>query len=177
MDLILILYSILFAGILVLPFLFLWKYSQSGDQSPFGKSQPESILDLEESREILLSNLRDLKAEEETGKLKKNEFQELARELFDQLAEIDQSLERENRFRQEIMVPKTESEKLGSRASDTLANRSSSSDKESVSVLDREQTGGISSEIHYCPNCGTKQISGANFCHSCGFDLKKNFPV
>ncbi len=85
-------YSILFLGILLFPFaFFVWKYRE-GKDSLFGAAEREDLLHLQEEKTVLLSNLADLKADEETGKLSGGEFQTLAASILLELDRIDQKI-------------------------------------------------------------------------------------
>jgi ribosomal protein S27AE len=82
MDILLLFYIIILISILLFPFLYL-KYSNSNQ-----KFLSEDVL----SRKILMENLRDLKAEYDTGKLKLNEFEELSKKIVNELDELDKKL-------------------------------------------------------------------------------------
>jgi|JI8StandDraft_1071087.scaffolds.fasta_scaffold44589_2 ribosomal protein L32 len=133
MDLLFILYCFLFILIIVAPSaLIYWKYNENGE-SLFGASPDEELSNLQEEKQILLSNLGDLKAEEETGKLKNGEFQNLSLELLESLSDIDYQISQKQQKNAQTKV--------------------------------------IQSNIEICPNCGTKFIAQAKFCHSCGYKI------
>lgn len=77
MDLLFILYSLIFLVILVSPFFlnqFLTSKSQNKEES--------------NERKILLDNLRDLKAELDTGKINFNEFENLSSSIIEKLESL-----------------------------------------------------------------------------------------
>lgn len=91
MDVLLIIYTVLFVAILGFPTVFLFiKFSKKN--SVFGEALEEDYLNLLEEKQILLSNLGDLKAEDETGKLKSGEFRELSQGLLQDLEAIDSKI-------------------------------------------------------------------------------------
>jgi len=84
MDILLILYSILLAGILTTPFLYIrfnHKILSTRD------SELKSTLDSE--RKMLLENLKDLKTEMDTGKIQVSEFSELSEDIIANLKTLD----------------------------------------------------------------------------------------
>ncbi len=84
MDTLLVIYSSIFIGILVSPFLYSKVFMQT------------SKLDSNESqirKRILLDNLRDLKAEMDTGKIEFAEFEELSKSIVSELDSILPSIE------------------------------------------------------------------------------------
>lgn len=88
MDILLILYSILLAGILATPFLYIRfneKILSSRD------SELKSTLDSE--RKMLLENLKDLKTEMDTGKIQVSEFSELSQDIITSLKELDSKIQ------------------------------------------------------------------------------------
>jgi hypothetical protein len=90
MDILLIIYSVIFVAILGFPSAFL--FVRFKKNSVFGEAVAEDYLNLLEEKQILLSNLGDLKAEDETGKLKTGEFRELSQGLLHDLDAIDSKI-------------------------------------------------------------------------------------
>lgn len=79
MDTLLVIYSSIFIGILVSPFL----YSKAFMQNEKNNSNESQI-----RKRILLDNLRDLKAEMDTGKIEFIEFEELSKSIVSELDSI-----------------------------------------------------------------------------------------
>ncbi|MCC5813883.1 MAG: zinc ribbon domain-containing protein [Leptospira sp.] len=149
MDFLLIIYSILLILIILFPAIFLtYKYqSQDESSSPFGSGPREDISNLMEEKEILLSNLGDLKAEEETGKMKQGEFREYSKELLVALNDVDQKI---------LTLEKSSP----SANSPLVQNEISSANKQTENKTQIV--------VKFCPACGTKALENAKFCHNCG---------
>jgi hypothetical protein len=79
MDTLFVLYSSIFIGILLSPFLYSKIYSQTSKDAS-NESQVR--------KRILLDNLRDLKAEMDTGKIEFIEFEELSKSIVSELDSI-----------------------------------------------------------------------------------------
>jgi hypothetical protein len=85
MDILLILYSILFFLILVFPFLWFHKrVVQDSKKSQRGE--------LKEKRSLLMENLKDLKTDMETGKLSREELEMASEDIVKSLEAVDQEL-------------------------------------------------------------------------------------
>lgn len=84
MDILLIFYSILLTGIFVAPFLYI-RFNHSILISHDGELR--STLDSE--RKMLLENLKDLKTEMDTGKIKSVEFSDLSQDIISSLKQLD----------------------------------------------------------------------------------------
>lgn len=160
MDFLLIIYLLLFISILLFPFAFMaWKYKDERT-SPFGLGAREDVSNLKEEKEILLANLGDLKAEEETGKMKDGEFRNLSKDILLKLQEIDERLLEINKDLESGQDVSTRGDSIQSEkklkthlASGTLVN-----DKSTKTLT----------KISFCPQCGTQALSNAKFCHNCG---------
>ena len=82
MNIVLVLLYLVFTGILVFPFYYVYTRRLSGSV--------EEDHTIAEKRRLLLDNLKDLKMELDTGKLTESEFNELSRGLVLQLKQIDE---------------------------------------------------------------------------------------
>lgn len=145
MDILLIFYCLLFLFILIAPTGFVFFKYKDKNTSLFGESPDEFTSNLKEERLILLSNLADLKAEEETGKLKQGEFQDLSKDILVSLSSIDDRLTKVREYPLEKSDPK----------------------EYQTSAL--ENRGKV--EFNFCPQCGSQLLPAAKFCHSCGYKL------
>lgn len=145
MDILLIFYCLLFLFILIAPTGFVFYKFKDKNTSLFGDSPDEFTSNLKEERLILLSNLADLKAEEETGKLKQGEFQDLSKDILVSLSSIDDRLMKVRDYPME------------------------KSDSKVYQGPSLESRGKV--ELNFCPQCGSQLIPAAKFCHSCGYKL------
>lgn len=82
MDFLLAFYIILLCLILLFPFVYLYK-----NETNLTVENPQNVL--LEKRNLLLENLKDLKADKDTNKLTEEEFLSLSQEIVRQLEEID----------------------------------------------------------------------------------------
>ncbi|MDX1960639.1 MAG: zinc ribbon domain-containing protein [Leptospiraceae bacterium] len=82
MDFLLILYSLILLGLIGFPFYYLKLRSKQVDTIDSGKN-------FLTKRKMLMENLRDLKAEKDSGKYSNSEFSELTKELVSELEQID----------------------------------------------------------------------------------------
>ena len=88
MDILLIFYSVLLAGILTTPFLYI-RFNQKILSTR--DSELKSTLDSE--RKMLLENLKDLKTEMDTGKIQVSEFSELSQDIISNLKTLDEKIQ------------------------------------------------------------------------------------
>lgn len=146
MDFLLIFYCLFFVFILIAPTGFVFLKYKDNESSLFGESPDEYTSNLKEERLILLSNLADLKAEEETGKLKHGEFQDLSKDILNSLTSIDTRLVQTNKV-QTSEIPNNQN--------------TSSTTKQNTKLED----------FNFCPSCGSQLVNSAKFCHSCGYKL------
>lgn len=86
MDFLLIVYIILLCVILIFPFVYLYKHEIQEEI----KTDVDFLL---EKRNLLLENLKDLKADKDTKKLSEEEFLILSQDIVKQLEEIDSQLQ------------------------------------------------------------------------------------
>lgn len=86
MDFLLIVYIILLCVILIFPFVYLYKNEIQEEI----KTNVDFLL---EKRNLLLENLKDLKADKDTKKLSEEEFLILSQDIVKQLEEIDTQLQ------------------------------------------------------------------------------------
>ncbi len=122
MDLLYILYCLIFISILIAPSaLIYWKYNDNGE-SLFGTSPDEALSNLLEEKQILLSNLGDLKAEDETGKLQIGEFQNLSLDLLESLADIDFQISQRLQNKTQTITVQTKIEFCPSCGTKVIAN-------------------------------------------------------
>lgn len=176
MDILFGFYILLFVCILAFPSVFMaMKYKKVGE-SPFGIAPREDLLNLREEREILLSNFFDLKAEEETGKMKEGEFRNLSQDLLLRLDDIDKKIQSiENLpITEEASADPTPNESKSpgnSSGTEKTAVATTASEVSSASRSDRQTSNPSSVVIHFCPSCGTKALPNAKFCHNCGYSL------
>lgn len=82
MDFLLAFYIILLCLILLFPFVYLYT-----NETNLTVENPQNVL--LEKRNLLLENLKDLKADKDTNKLTEEEFLSLSQEIVRQLEEID----------------------------------------------------------------------------------------
>lgn len=88
MDILLILYSILLAGILATPFLYI-----RFNEKIFSTRESELQSTLDSERKMLLENLKDLKIEMDTGKIQVSEFSELSQDIISSLKDLDTKIQ------------------------------------------------------------------------------------
>lgn len=92
MDFLLIIYILLFIGILIFPFgYYYWQIKTQN--SHIHNLENQKLITLKEKKLQLLGNLKDLKAEWETGKLTHEEFKELSKDIILQLNKIDEEIQ------------------------------------------------------------------------------------
>lgn len=91
MDILLFFYGFILIGILIFPFIVLSKKQVSGEANI-----SRERLELETHRKMLLENLKDLKAEMDSGKISIAEFNDLSGDIVDSLKKIDIELEKSN---------------------------------------------------------------------------------
>ncbi|TGK34461.1 zinc-ribbon domain-containing protein [Leptospira gomenensis] len=135
MDLLLIPFYFILAGILAAPFLYV-RFSEN-------KKRTESESDKQElinRREVILENLRDIKIEFDTGKLTESEFQSISGGIVKDLEEFD---DRIRKIAQNLSGPVQ--------------------DAQTSSVVPTKfcHECGFKIEIQgakFCPSCGTKLI-------------------
>lgn len=88
MDILVILYSIVLMTALASPFLYIHL-----NQSKLLSRESEEKSTLDSERKMLLENLKDLKIEMDTGKIRSSEFTELSKDIIGDLKELDSKLE------------------------------------------------------------------------------------
>ncbi|WCL50397.1 zinc ribbon domain-containing protein [Leptospira sp. GIMC2001] len=165
MDFLLYFYSFLFLLIIVTPSIFLVLRYKENSASPFGDTPNEFVLNLEGERQILISNLADLKAEQETGKMKEGEFREYSKEILSRLNDIDTNLSESKNQTARIY-----NKSIGDSKNNPTPISANQSNQETLTNYSQSNK---TSAINFCPSCGTKSIENALFCHNCGF----KFPV
>ncbi|PJZ51787.1 zinc ribbon domain-containing protein [Leptospira adleri] len=87
MDLLLVPFYIILAGIVVLPFFYV-RYSIDLKS----KDLESEKLELINRREVILENLRDIKIEFDTGKLTEEEFQSISKGIVKDLEDFDEKI-------------------------------------------------------------------------------------
>lgn len=118
---------------------------------------PVDEMQLDEDRGRVLSLVRELDMEFATGKVSREEYEELRAQRLAELGEIDRALEASAAAREARLAADEEAAALGMETDDDLERE--------IELRRREL------EQLQCSSCGAPASAEDHFCRSCGADL------